>query len=160
MDLREFNRIRVRIIDRNGDLFEGLSTYNSAEYNLTRFGRSEESLQILSFPFYAGDIRDVESLEGNDGIYGVFSAPFGNIEEMTVIGGIDTIAEVLFSDDAEHIVRLLACLERYFLPGTSHTLACREAVIDALTELMTVSGDERVRAEAASLLDMAGRGDD
>ena len=58
----------------------------------------------------------------------------------------------------EHIVRLLRCLEKYFLPGTSWRLEDRAEVLDAVGELRTVTQNETVRAQAESLLELAARG--
>lgn len=158
MGLREYDGMCVRIVLNEGDVYEGFCSHNSAEYGEHEFGRAEESLQILSFLIFKSEIRDVESLEGREGPYGMFSEPYGALEEMTVEEGIDAIAEVLFSEETEHICRVLCCLEKYFLPGGSYRLTCRAPLIDVLKELLTVSQDARIRDGAETLLDMAAEG--
>ena len=153
--LSKYDGACVRIVLKDGDVFEGFCSHNSAEYNEHEYGRAEESLQILSFLIFKSQIRDIESLEGREGPYGMFSEPYGVLEEMTVEDGIDAIAEVLFSEETEHIRRVLRCLEKYFLPGGSYRLDCREALIDVLKELRTVNQDPRIREEAETLLEMA-----
>ncbi len=155
MKLHEYDGLCVRIVGSGGDLFEGFCSHNDAQYGKREFGRAEESLQILTFLFFESEIRDVESLEGNEGPYGMFSEPYGNIEEMVVEDGIDSIGEVLFSEETEHVYRLLLCLEKYLIPGGSYRLACRGQLIDILKELLTVNRDERIRTEAETLLEMA-----
>ena len=117
-----------------------------------------DTLQILHFLFFKSDIRDFETFDETGGPYGGFSAPYGNIEQMSVDEGAERIGEILFSEETEHIVRLLRCLEKYFLPGTSWRLVDRAEVLDAVGELRTVTQNETVRAQAESLLELAARG--
>ncbi len=155
MRFHDYDGLCVRIVDSSGDIFEGICSYNGPEYNEHEFGRSEESLRILNFLFFKSCVRDVESLEGHEGPYGRFSAPFGNIEEMTVEDGIESIGDVLFSEETEHVYRLLLCLERYLAPGSRYTLPYRDEVIDALEELLTVNQNDKIREETECLLEIA-----
>ena len=82
MNLHDYDDRCVRIIDNNSDIFDGICSYNNAEYDEHEFGRNEESLQICNFLFYKSDIKEIQSLENNDGPYGKFLAPYGKLEEM------------------------------------------------------------------------------
>ena len=147
MDLREFDGQCVRIIDNHGDAFDGICSHNNEEYNEHEFGRAEECLQIENFLFYRGDIQTVKSLENHNGLYGKFLDPYGKLEEMTVKDGIDSIQDVLSSEEPEHVHRLLRCLDKHLgdLPG-------RAEVIDALRELADNAEDVGIQDAALRLV--------
>ena len=50
-DLKKYDGLCVRIIDSNGDAFDGICCHNSEEYDEHEYGRCEESLQIENFLF-------------------------------------------------------------------------------------------------------------
>ncbi|MBQ6109712.1 MAG: hypothetical protein IJK97_15980 [Thermoguttaceae bacterium] len=152
VDLKEFDEKCVRITDRWGDVFDGICTYNSDEYDEHEFGRAEESLQILSFLFYKSDINKIESLEEHSGPFGRFLDPFGKLEELTVEDGIDSINDVLFDEDEEHVLRLLRCLGEYLDPSRGHELPDREEVLRSLGKLAKEADDDGIRSEAQQLI--------
>ncbi|MBR3341179.1 MAG: hypothetical protein IKG30_06125 [Clostridiales bacterium] len=154
-DIKHFDGKCVRIVDSNGDAFDGICCFNSDEYNECEYGRSEESLQIGNFQFYISDIREVISLEDHDGPYGRFLDPFGKLEEMTVEDGIDSIRDILFSEENEHVIRLLNCLENHLDPGNGPVLQCRDEVLEALKELLAYNCDKEVQEKIKNL--MSGR---
>ncbi len=153
VDLKEFDEKCVRITDRWGDVFDGICTYNSDEYDEHEFGRPEESLQILSFLFYKSDINKIESLEEHTGPFGRFLDPFGKLEELTVEDGIDSINDVLFYEDEELVLRLLRCLGEYLDPSRGHELHDREEVLRWLGKLANETDDGGLRSEAKRLFE-------
>ncbi len=157
VDLKEFDEKCVRITDRWGDVFEGICSYNSDEYDEHEFGRAEESLQILNFLFYKSDINKIESLEDHTGPFGRFLDPFGKLEELTVEDGIDSINDVLFDEDEEHVLRLLRCLGEYLDPSRGHELPDREEVLRSLGKLSQKADDDGIRSEAKRLADLWGQ---
>ncbi len=160
MDLCQYDNQWVRIIDKRGDKFEGLCTYNHAEYNEHEFGRAEDCLQMIYFLFYESDILSVESIGDHHGIYGRFDDPYGTFEIMTVEDGFDSILEVLECEEKDHIMRLLNCLDRYMDPGFGYEFSCKYETIGALQELIDSTDDEDIRQEAERLIEigMAGSG--
>ena len=146
MELRKYDGQCVRIIDRNGDAFDGICNYNNEDYDEHEFGRAEESLEIENFLFYRSDIQTIKSLENRNGLYGRFLNPYGKLEELTVEDGIDSIREVLFSEEKEHVCRLLRCLDNH-LGG----LSCRAEVIEALKELASTAEDTELKDSALRL---------
>lgn len=154
--LKQYDGKCVRIHDRYGGVFDGICRYNDAEYDRGEWGRNEEGLQIESFLFFRSDIRSVESLEGHDGPYGKFLDPFGKLEELTVEDGIGSIRDVLFSEEKEHVLRLLNCLERYLDPDLGKDLPCADEIPDALRELVRYDPDPAVRERAEGLLERWG----
>ena len=111
MRLSKFDGQCVQIEDSLGDLYEGYCSYNSAEYNEHEFGNDEEGLELPGMLFYKSDIRKVTSLEDHQGSYGKFTSSYGKLEEIIVEDGIVMIDEVLYSEEPEHIYRLLLCME-------------------------------------------------
>ena len=152
MDLKKYDGLCVRIIDLNGDTFDGICRYHTFEH-----GRCEESLQILGFFFYKSNIKEIESLEGRKGPYGKFLDPYGKIEEMAVQEGFGSILDVLFGDEKEHVYRMLHCLDKYFDPYFGYDFPYRYETIGALCELYDVTDDGYIKEEAGRLLDMWGK---
>ena len=56
MKLKDYDGKPVRITDPDGEVFEGICEYNSAEYNEVVYGEEEESLMLACYNFYAGTI--------------------------------------------------------------------------------------------------------
>ena len=152
MDLAAFDGKCVRITDLNGDTYDGICSYNSGEYDLHEYGCDEDGLQIEFFLFYRSDIRSVESLEDHQGLYGRFLDPYGKLEETAVEDGFDIIEEVLSSEENEHVLRMLNCLEKYLGPNSSYDLPCRDEVLGALEELLKYNKDEGIQEKAKQLL--------
>lgn len=151
MDLRKYDGKCVSITDRWGETVEGVCEWNSEEYDEHEFGRREESLGIMNFLFYAGDIVRIESLEGHTGPYGRFSAPYGRLEELIVEDGFDSIEDALDSEEPEHIVRVLACLERRLDPFYGYEIPDRGRVAGAVKMLAGSASDDDVKKAAQRL---------
>ena len=151
-DLKKYDGLCVRIIDSNGDVFDGICCHNSEEYDEHEYGRYEESLQIENFLFYECDIKEIQSLEENSGPYGKFLDPYGKLEIMTVEDGIDSIGDVLFSEEDEHVIRLLNCLEEYLDPDSKLTVSDQEAIIEALNKLLDVNSNTAIQEKAWKIL--------
>ena len=149
MDLTRYDGLCVRVTDVDGNVFDGNCCHNSADYDFHEFGRDEESLQIESFLFYRSDIALIQVLEDRGGPYGKFLDRWGTLERMTVEEGIDMVEYALDSEDGEHVLRLLNCLEDALKAG-DHGLPAG-AVAAALRETARIHGDPAVRARAAEL---------
>lgn len=149
MELTRYDGLCVRVTDVDGNVFDGNCRYNSAEYDFHEFGRDEESLQIESFLFYKSDIAVVQVLEDRGGPWGKFRDRWGTLERMTLEEGLDMVEYALDSEDGEHVLRLLNCLED--AQGTGEYDLPRGAVAAALKETARTHGDAAVRARAAAL---------
>ena len=156
MDLKQYDGKCVRIIDAEGNVFDGICRYDYAEYNEAEWGRNEDCLRIEGFLFFQGDIQSVESLEEHEGPYGRFLDPYGKLEEMTVEDDMDSIRDLLFSEENEHVMRLLNCLDKYLDPYFGHELPYYGEILDALRELLTQNLDSAIREEAERLLELWG----
>ncbi|MBQ8957907.1 MAG: hypothetical protein IJ057_05330 [Bacteroidales bacterium] len=150
--LKSFDNQCVRITDSDGCFFDGICSYNNADYNEHEFGRREGSLQIVNFLFYESDIKSIESLEEHTGPYGKFLDPFGKLEEMNVEDGLDSILDVLYCEENEHVLRMLRCLDYHFDPKNNCEFPCRWEAYGALMELEDSVDDEAVREETNRLL--------
>ena len=114
MNLSTFDNKCVRITTVDGESFEDLCNCCHEECNEHEFGRPEPCLQMLSFLFFPREIAQIASLGGHSGPHGSFSAPFCRpeepiVEELIVEDDIDSIKEVLFSE--EQAPHMLSCLE-------------------------------------------------
>ena len=147
-DLKKYDGLCVRIIDSNGDAFDGICSHNSEEYDEHEYGRCEESLQIENFLFFKRDIKEIQSLEENSGPHGRFLDPYGKLEIMTVEDGIDSIEDVLFSEEDEHVIRLLNCLEEYLDPNSGLEVSDHEEIIKALRKLLEVNSNIAIQEKA------------
>lgn len=151
MDLSRYDGQCVRVIDDEGNVFDGICTHNSREYCMHEFGRDEECLQIEGFLLFPSYIVSVESLEGNSGPYGRFLDPYGDLERMTVQDGLDSIQEALDSEEGEHVVRLLRCLSDYIVE--KRDAVWRDQLPDVLRGLLDSNGDEEVQTAAKEVLE-------
>ena len=147
MDLKKYDGKPVRITEKSGDVFEGICAYRDKEYCEHEFGRGQECLEIVNFLFFPGDIRLIEDLGERRTAYGHFSSPYGKLEVINVLDGIDSITEQLYCEEEEHIWRMLLCLE-------DHAGAERiDGLRDALKEAQNAGLSDRCREKLAQLLD-------
>ena len=153
MKLFEYDDKSVRITMKDGSVFEGVCMHNSKEYCEIELGINEECLEISGWLFRESDISSVELVtESNP-----YISPFGIIEKTAVEEGIDSITDILLSDEHQNIVRLLACLEWYIkekpdlLPGKKElekTLKqtvknySSESIAETCLSLLTLLGQE------------------
>ncbi len=151
-DLKKYDGLCVRIIDSNGDAFDGICCHNSEEYDEHEYGKSEESLQIENFLFFERDIKEIQILEDKSGPYGRFLDPYGKLEIMTVEDGIDSIEDVLFSEEDAHVIRLLNCLEEYLDPNSGLAVSDYEEIIEALRKLLEVNSNIAIQEKAWKIL--------
>ena len=91
MRLKQYDGQCVRIDCVDGNVYDGICSYNDKEYNEQEYGRHEECLVMVNFLFFKSDIIAIESLENHSGPYGKFLDPFGKLEEMNVQDGLDSI---------------------------------------------------------------------
>jgi len=151
IDLEKFDGQCVRITDDRGDVFDGICTYNSDDYNEHEYGEFEDSLELAYMIFYRSQIKDVQSLEDHTGPYGKFLDPYGKMEELAVEDGIDSIEDMLFCDYNEHVMRMLRCLEKHMQDGEFPYLS---ETVGVLTELIDYTDDEEIKKEAQRLVDV------
>lgn len=156
MNLKKYDGKCVSIEDSEGNVFEGICYYNGREYNDHEFGRDEECLQMVNFLFFKSDIRKIKSLENHRGPHGRFSSAFGLIEEMNVKDGINSIDEELYSEEDEHVIRMLACLEYYMEPVGEYVFPWRTEVIELLRKHRPWTNNETVAAAMDRLLEKWG----
>ncbi|MBR4424251.1 MAG: hypothetical protein IKS68_08495 [Mailhella sp.] len=152
MNLSTFDNRCVRMTTVDGEVFEGLCSCCHEKCNEHELGRAEPCLQMLSFLFFPSDIAQIASLEGHSGPHGRLSAPFGRLEELMFEDGIDSIIDsikdALFSEEQEHALRMLNCLEtRLHFCASCDSLSLR-AVPALLRELAAWTSGEAVKAAA------------
>ena len=152
MKLSKFDGQCIQIEDNSGDLFEGYCSYNSAEYNEHEFGNDEEGLELPGMLFFKSDIRKVTSLEDHQGPYGKFTSSYGKLEEMIVEDGVDMIDEVLYSEDPEHINRLLLCMEDHLKSPEDSLFESSKELVTLLKSLNIMNIDERAKEKAQVLI--------
>ena len=155
-DLKIYDGKYIRIIDGNGDAFDGIACYNCDEYNEHEYGRREDSLQIESFQFYRSYITTIQSLEEYNGPYGHFPGPYSKLEELTVEDGIEGIRDMLFLDDDEQVIRLLRCLDDYIDNGHGCRVPGNNEIAEALEELLKTNPGSKIREEAEMILNRKG----
>ncbi len=147
MNIKKYDGKCVRLTDVEGNVFEGIAEYNSADYCEHEYGREQACLQIVNFLFFPNDIRRIESLEKRQTAFGHFSAPYGKLEVMNVTDGIDSVIEQLECEEPVHVYRMLLCLEAY--PHLDRLKGLDKALRDS----MILTDDERCRKKAGELLE-------
>ena len=150
MKLSKYDGQRVRITTVWGDELDGNCQHNSADYNEHEFGRPEEGLQLPSFLLFKSDIKKVKLLKNG------FPTPFGKLEEIAVEDGADIIEEVFLSEDDDHILRLLRCLEQHLDPKKQPQLSDREEILRLIRVLHKYTHDPKIIEKANQLLQLSG----
>ena len=153
MRLKQYDGQCVRIDCVDGNVYDGICSYNNKEYNEQEYGRPEECLVMVNFLFFKSDIIAIESLENHTGPYGKFLDPFGKLEEMNVQDGLNSILDFLDCEDPEHVLRMIRCLDYYFDPKNHCEFLCRDEAYNALMKLEDVTDDETIKAETRRVLD-------
>ena len=65
-------------------------------------------------------------------------------------------SDVLFSEENDHVLRLLNCLDKYLDPHYGYTFPCYDETIAALEEFRERNKDEKIYEEVERLLRMWG----
>ena len=150
MDLKKYDGRRVRLETVDGDVFEGIVTHNSRDYTFHEYGAFEESLQMPFFLFYGEDIKSIDVLP-DGGPYGGYTGRYSRLEEIVVSEGADGIEEVLWSEEPEHIYRLLLCIGDRLARGKDSGLPGPEKLKELLTSF-PVPDDEAVKRQLDTVL--------
>ena len=138
--IKEYDNKCVKIIDKFGEEFLGICTYNNKEYNLCEFGTNEESLDIINFKFYKSIIKKVIILEDENDWYNKFINSYGLIEKLNVEDGIDSIYEVLYSNCKEHILRLLLYIDENVDKKSNYY----NEIVNLLSDYLKYEEDENI----------------
>ena len=151
LNLGQYDGQCVRVVVDNGNVFEGICVYRDKEYCEREYGRKEERLEMEAFIFFPRDIVSVESLEGNSGPYGRFTVPYSDLEMLAVEDGFGYIKEALESEESEHVVRLLNCIDEYLY--IRREIPWRSRLPEALKRLLVSNKDPEVQATARKMLE-------
>lgn len=100
MKLEKYDNKCVRLIDTLDNIFEGIVTHNSSDYNYHEYARDEDSLQMGCIIFYKDDIKSIKEID-------TFTSEYSKLEEMIVEDGICLIDEILYGEEDIHTIRLL-----------------------------------------------------
>lgn len=104
MNLKKYDNKCIRLVDKLGDIYEGIARYDSRDYNFHEYGKDEESIQMSNTIFYKSFIKNIEIIDS-------FSDKYGFLEESILESGMDMVEEILTSEDDISINRLLLCIE-------------------------------------------------
>ncbi|MBP3891592.1 MAG: hypothetical protein J6D29_05410 [Solobacterium sp.] len=164
MNLKEFDQQCVRITTTDGEVYEGIVSFDSAEYVYHEYGRKEEALRMTPLLFYKRDIANIKSLEEVNGPYGHYSEKYGLFEKKCFDWGTDLIEEVLDCEDDIQIYRMLLYMDDHFpllierANATEDTLKDEQGPIDLedlkkmLHSLIKYNQNSSVLEEAKHLL--------
>ena len=145
MKLSKFDGQRVHVTTAWGDELDGICSHNSADYNFHEFGRDEEGLQLTALLLFKSDIKKIKLLKNG------FSTPFGKLEEIAVEDGADILEEVLFCEEDESVLRMLAYLER----RCESEIPDREQTLDLVQQLFETTDSAEIKEAAERLLHAA-----
>ena len=156
MNLEQYDGKPVRITDSDGLVFEAIASYFGDEYSECEFGRAEEGLQLVNWLFYESYIKEIEVLEDKGGPWGPFSGPFGRIEEENLFDEPNQVDESLWSEEDEHVLRMLRGIEKYLDPAAGREIKNKEEIFSLIRDVTTLSQDEATVAKAKELLEKWG----
>ncbi len=151
MNLKKYDKKCIRLSCIDGKDYEGKCSYYSSEYCEHEHGVKEDCLEIVNFVFYEKDIKEIKILK-KKGEFGVFSAPYGEIEKVNILDGIDAIEDQLYSDEFEDVYRMLMCLKDYFELDIRLVLEIKEEIIEVLNDLLLITKNSECREAAKQLL--------
>ncbi len=137
--LKKYDNKKVRIQCIDGNTYEGLSEYNSKDYDYHEFGRDEESLQLMVYLFFKSDIKKIEIIDE-------YSDKYGLLEKEIVEDEI-FIEEVFESECNEDIYRLLLCIKDKF-----NELKDKDEVIKQLNYLLKYNKDKEIHELVKEIL--------
>ncbi len=104
MTLRKYDNKLIQIIDKQGEVYEGICDYSSKDYCFHEYGKNEECLEIFNFLFFKENIKEIKCIDK-------FTEKYGTIEKLVVEDGIDSIDDAFESEMDDHIYRILLCIE-------------------------------------------------
>ena len=148
-DLSVYDDKLVRVMDTDGNAFEGIAMYCSPDYCMVEYGRCEAALQIGTLLIYRSTILNVETPED-------FTAPFGTLEESTVEAGMDLVDEALEDEEDVHVVRMLRCLAHHLDPQTGSGFSGSEKLRAPLQSLQKWRESDEIRELARQVLELLG----
>ncbi len=149
MELSRFEEKRCRITTDFGNVFEGVCRYYDSGYMMHEYGIDEDALIMGAFLLPASQIEKAEELE-EEGPWGGYSGPWGQLEETAAADGPLCVAEVLTWEEDETAIRMMRLLKE-----DVSGLAFDPEVIDALKELAALTESREAREMAESLLEIA-----
>ena len=133
MNLRSLENKLVKLTDSHNNVFEGIATYNDANYNKSEFGREEESIQILYYNFYKNHIYQIEEIKE-------YSAPYGFLEEMILQDGMSFIEDLFEDQEEEVLLRLLNCMEQNI-----KTISYKNQLMDFLKKELKKTDNQKIQ---------------
>ena len=149
MNLKSYYGKRVRIYEKTGECFEGICDYCGKEYCEHEFGQEEECLQIANFLFFKNNFQNIEVIES-------YQAPFGCLEELNFRDGVDSIADELFCEEEEHVLRMLKCLTYYLTSDHDSRHIDKKALAEVLRELQAADISDICQEEITVILKRLG----
>ena len=140
MNLKKYDNKKVRFTDSENNTIEGISYYYTKEMSECMYGINSECLKIICFLFRKEEIKDISIIDE-------FSAPYGKIEKWAVEDGMDLVDEVLYSEEDEHVYRLLLCLE-----DKIDSINYQKELYDKLLSFSKYNEDKKIAKELEKLL--------
>lgn len=140
MNLKKYDNKKVRFTDSENNTIEGISYYYTKEIAECMYGINSECLKITCFLFRKEEIKDISIIDE-------FSAPYGKIEKWAVEDGMDLVDEVLYSEEDEHVYRLLLCLE-----DKINSIDYQKELYDKLLSFSKYNEDKKIAKELEKLL--------
>ena len=140
MNLKKYDNKKVRFTDSENNTIEGISYYYTKEIAECMYGINSECLKITCFLFRKEEIKDISIIDE-------FSAPYGKIEKWAVEDGMNLVDEVLYSEEDEHVYRLLLCLE-----DKINSIDYQKELYDKLLSFSKYNEDKKIAKELEKLL--------
>ena len=140
MNLKKYDNKKVRFTDSENNTIEGISYYYTKEIAECMYGINSECLKITCFLFRKEEIKDISIIDE-------FSAPYGKIEKWAVEDGMDLVDEVLYSEEDEHVDRLLLCLE-----DKKDSINYQKELYDKLLSFSKYNENKKIAKELEKLL--------
>ncbi len=99
--------VRVELSD--GKVYEGACLYCGRSFVESEFGGKGDALKISDHLFHRNVIVKAEKIKEDE----AFLAAYGLLEEEELADGLETVEDLLISDEPRNVHRLLSCLKAH-----------------------------------------------
>ncbi len=145
INLKKYDRKCVRITTDFGEVLDGNCEHLSRDFCECEIGIDEECLELVNFVIRKSQIEKIEIREDEGGPYGCFRDPYGTLEKESLESGFDIVEDFLFTEDKDHCMRMLRCLENEKCDYIGE-------VVKALKSMPKYTDDEEILKESEKII--------
>ena len=140
--MEKYDNKKIRIIDIDGDIFEGIGDYYTSEMSDAIYGINEECIKMSNTLFFKPDIKKIEVIDD-------FTDKYGYLEESIINEDIDLVEDILETNNDISIYRLLLCIEDNL---SSFSKEEKDILLKSLKNIIKYNEDNNLLEEANKII--------